>query len=139
MSVQPVTAPGLPAPQGHYAHGTIGPGGPLIFVSGQLPRQPDGAHGPDAPFAAQVRQCLENLLAIVGADGGSRDSLLRVTAYIAGVEHWPAFDAVYAEVMGPARPARTVVPVQELHHGYLVEVDAIALQLAQPAGDGAQP
>jgi enamine deaminase RidA (YjgF/YER057c/UK114 family) len=49
-----------------------------------------------------------------------------VTAYLVGVENWPRFNAIYAEVMGAARPARSVVPVPELHHGYLVEIDAIA-------------
>jgi enamine deaminase RidA (YjgF/YER057c/UK114 family) len=53
--------------------------------------------------------------------------LLKVTVYIVGVEYWPRFNALYAEMMGEVRPARTVVPVAELHHGYLVEVDAIAV------------
>jgi 2-iminobutanoate/2-iminopropanoate deaminase len=51
------------------------------------------------------------------------------------VENWPAFNSVYAEVMGEARPARSVVPVPELHYGYLVEIDAIAAAPA-PAEDG---
>ena len=51
-----------------------------------------------------------------------------MTAYIAGVENWPAFNRIYAEVFGEAKPARTVVPVPELHHGYLVEVEAIAVR-----------
>ena len=54
------------------------------------------------------------------------DRLARVTAYIVGVENWPRFNAVYAARLGDARPARTVVPVPELHYGYLVEIDAVA-------------
>ena len=50
-----------------------------------------------------------------------------VTAYIVGVENWPRFNGVYAAKLGEARPARTVVPVPELHYGYLVEIDAVAL------------
>ncbi|MGO4566448.1 RidA family protein [Rhizobium sp. 2YAF20] len=56
----------------------------------------------------------------------STDRILRVTAYIAGVEHWPSFNAIFAERFAQARPVRTVVPVPELHCGYLVELDAIA-------------
>jgi enamine deaminase RidA (YjgF/YER057c/UK114 family) len=48
-----------------------------------------------------------------------------VTAYIVGVENWPLFNRVYADVFGDAWPARSVVPVSELHHGYLIEVEAI--------------
>ena len=54
--------------------------------------------------------------------------MLRMTAYIVGVENWPALNRIYAEVFGDAKPARTVVPVPELHHGSLVEVEAIAVR-----------
>lgn len=59
--------------------------------------------------------------------GATASDVLKVTAYIVDVERWPRFNAVYAEVMGNARPARAVVPVAQLHYGYLVEVDAIAV------------
>ncbi len=67
------------------------------------------------------------MLAILRAAGGDPAQLVRVTAYIVGIENWPRFNAVYAQMLGDAKPARTVVPVPELHHGYLVEVDAIGL------------
>ena len=63
----------------------------------------------------------------IDAAGGNPAQLTRVTAYIAGVENWPRFNAVYAEMLGDCRPARTVVPVVELHHGCLVEIDAIGV------------
>ena len=46
--------------------------------------------------------------------------------YIVGVDHWPAFNDIYARFMGPHKPARAVVPVPELHHGFLVEVQMTA-------------
>jgi 2-iminobutanoate/2-iminopropanoate deaminase len=49
-----------------------------------------------------------------------------MTVYIVGIENWPAFDSLYAEALGSAKPARSVVPVPELHHGYLIEIEAIA-------------
>ena len=67
------------------------------------------------------------MLAALRAAKAEPADILKVTAYIVGVDHWPRFNAVYAEVMGEAKPARTVVPVGELHYGYLVEVDAIAV------------
>ena len=63
----------------------------------------------------------------IDAAGCNPAQLTRVTAYIAGVENWPRFNAVYAEMLGDCRPARTVVPVVELHHGCLVEIDAIGV------------
>jgi 2-iminobutanoate/2-iminopropanoate deaminase len=112
-------------PGGHYSHATRF--GDLVFTSGQLGVRPDGSHTVELPFEEQARQALRNMLAALRAAKAEPADILKVTAYIAGVDHWPRFNAVYAEVMGEAKPARTVVPVGELHYGYLVEVDAIAV------------
>ena len=100
--------------------------GELVFTSGQLGVRADGSHTADRPFEEQVRQALGNMLAALRAAGAEPRDILKVTAYIVGVDLWPRFNAVYAEVMGEAKPARTVVPVPELHYGYLIEIDAIA-------------
>ena len=113
-----------PPPAGHYAQATAWRD--LVFASGQLGVRPNGEHTTAERFEVQARQALGNLLAVLAAADCGPDQVLRVTAYIVGVENWPAFNRVYAEIMGDARPARTVVPVPELHHGYLVEVDAVA-------------
>jgi reactive intermediate/imine deaminase len=112
-------------PGGHYSHAMRF--GDLVFTSGQLPVRPDGSHTADRPIEEQARQALGNMLAALRAAGAEPQDVLKVTVYIAGVELWPRFNAVYAEVMGEAKPARTVVPVPELHYGYLVEVDAVAV------------
>lgn len=116
---------GLATPGGHYSHAVRH--GTLVVTSGQLGVRADGTHTADLPFEDQARQALANMLAaLAAADAGAGD-ILKVTAYIVGVEHWPRFNAVYREMMGDVRPARTVVPVPELHYGYLVEVDAMAV------------
>jgi 2-iminobutanoate/2-iminopropanoate deaminase len=116
--------PALSPPGGHYTHSVRS--GDLVFTSGQLGVRPDGTHTAGLPFEDQVRQALANLLAALRVSGAEPADLLKVTAYIVDVANWPRFNAVYAEVMGDARPARTVVPVPELHYGYLVEIDGIA-------------
>lgn len=121
---RPITVPGAQPPAGHYSP-AVAHGG-LIYVSGQLGVRPDGGHTAHLPFEDQVRQTLANLRAVLTAAGASPDDLVKVTAYLVGVENWPRFNAIYAEVMGEVRPARSVVPVPELHYGYLVEIDAIA-------------
>lgn len=113
-----------PAPAGHYSQATLSNG--LLFISGQLPVRSKGCHSPGEPFTAQVEQALDNLFAILEAAGSRPQRILRVTAYIVGIDRWPEFDRVYGARMGAAKPARTVVPVAELHHGYLVEIDAVA-------------
>jgi 2-iminobutanoate/2-iminopropanoate deaminase len=98
----------------------------LVFVSGQLPLRPGEPREPSGDFETQVRQALQNVSDVLQAAGSSRDCVLKVTAFIVGVQRWDEFNRIYAEVFGPSRPARTVVPVAELHFGCLVEVDAIA-------------
>ncbi len=125
-SIARIATAAAPKPAGHYSQGTAWRD--LVFVSGQLAARPDGSHTADQPFAAQARQALASLLAILAEAGSGPDRILRVTAYIVGIENWPEFNRVYAEMLGEAKPARTVVPVPELHHGYRVEVEAIAVR-----------
>jgi reactive intermediate/imine deaminase len=128
MRADPVArifTPHAPAPAGHYAQATLAGG--HLYISGQLPIRPDGVVLADDAFEAQARQAIANVLAILAAAGGAVENLARVTAYIVGVENWPRFNAVYADMLPDVRPARTVVPVTELHHGVLVEIDAIAV------------
>jgi len=124
MDIESIVTSDAPTPAGHYSQGIAHDG--LLFVAGQLAVRPDGGHQLDAPFEDQARQAIANMLAIVRAGGSSPGRVLKVNVYIVGVEHWPAFNRVYAEMFGDARPARAVIPVPELHHGYLVEIDAVA-------------
>lgn len=119
-----VAVPGAAAPAGHYSP-AVRHGG-LVYVSGQLPIGPGGIHRPNASLEAQAGQVIDNLFEVLFAAGCTGDDLLKVTVYIVGVENWAAFNALYAERLGSARPARAIVPVPELHHGYLLEIDAIA-------------
>ncbi|MCF5176815.1 RidA family protein [Pseudomonas sp. PA-6-1D] len=116
------------APAGHYSQAISH--GDTLYISGQLPVSPDGRHNLEASFAEQAQLALANLLAILKAAGGSPQDLVKVTVYVAGVQHWAQFDRIYAAALGEHRPARAVVPVPELHHGYLVEIEAVARYLA---------
>lgn len=115
----------LPVPKGHYSPGVAYDN--LLFISGQLPVRQDHDLPPE-PFVDQVRRALGNLLSILRAAGGEPGDLLKVTAYLVGVHHWDAFNAIYAEILGNARPARSIVPVPELHFGCLVEIEGIAVK-----------
>ncbi len=123
-TIEYVTTNAAPVPAGHYSQATKWAG--LIFVSGQLPIRSDGTHTVDQPFEAQARQALVNVLGPLSEAGCGPEHVLRMTVYIVGIENWPAFDSLYAEALGSAKPARSVVPVPELHHGYLIEIEAIA-------------
>src|SRR5688572_12235330 len=115
----------LAPPGGHYSH-AVRFGG-LVFVSGQVGIRPDGSHTAGLPFEVQALQAFDNLLTALRAAGATAADVLRVTAYIVDVERSSRFNALYAQVMGNRRPARTVVPVAQLHDGYLIAIDAVAV------------
>ncbi|MEZ6017729.1 MAG: RidA family protein [Planctomycetota bacterium] len=122
--LQRISTPTAAPAGGHYSQGVVHGG--VLYVSGQLPTLPDGTRCGHLPFDEQAALALENVLAIVAAAGGGPETVLKVTVYVVGAEHWPTFNAVYAARMGEARPARAVIPVPTLNHGALVEIDAIA-------------
>ncbi len=113
-------------PAGHYSHAVAGGG--FVFVSGQLPIAPDGSKLADAPFDEQARQVLTNVAHALTAAGTAVSRLVQVRVYVTDITDWPAFNAIYAQWAGTARPARCVVPVPALHYGFKLEVEAVALQ-----------
>ena len=92
------------APGGHYSHAVAAHG--FVFVSGQLPIAPDGTRLNEAPFEEQARQVLDNVAAALVAAGSSVSRLVQVRVYVTDIQAWPAFNAIYADWAGSARPAR---------------------------------
>jgi len=115
----------MAAPGGHYSHAVAACG--FVFVSGQLPIAADGQKLNDAPFEAQAKQVLTNVTRALAAAGSSVSKLVQVRVYVTDIASWPAFNALYAEWAGTVRPARCVVPVPELHFGFKIEVEAVAV------------
>lgn len=113
-------------PGGHYSHAVAANG--FVFVAGQLPIARDGTKLADATFEQQARQALANVAAALTAAGSSISRLVQVRVYVSDIKAWPAFNAIYAAWIGEARPARAVVPVPELHYGFKIEVEAVALR-----------
>ncbi|HET9576983.1 MAG TPA: RidA family protein [Usitatibacter sp.] len=119
-----ITTERAPAARGHYSQAVVHGG--LVYVAGQLPLAPGESEPRARPFEEQAQQVLSNVIAILEAAGSSPGRILKATVYIADIAHWPAFNAIYAQRLGAHRPARTVVPVAQLHYGFLVEMDVIA-------------
>jgi 2-iminobutanoate/2-iminopropanoate deaminase len=119
-----VETPRAPLPAGHYSQAVVYGG--LVFVAGQLPFDVAHPGRPAGDVEEQTERALRNVEAILESVGSSLDRLLSVTVYVTDISLWPRVNAAYARILGAHRPARAVVPVKELHHGYLVEVQAVA-------------
>lgn len=122
-----------PAPIGPYSQGLRI--GSLIFVSGQGPLDPAVGCVPRG-IEAQTHQVLRNIRSILAADGSSMDDVVKVTAHLADLADFEAFNRVYGDYFRPPYPVRTTVGSQLL--GILVEIDVIAAPTAErpPAGAG---
>jgi len=118
-----IGSPELPPPAGHYSQ-AVAAGG-LVFLSGILPARLD-VDPAVADFDAQCASVFDQCEKVLRAAGCTFDDVVQCTAYLVGVEHWPAFNTFYAGVFGDHRPARAVVPVPALHYGFLVEVQLVA-------------
>ncbi len=119
-----ISTPNAPTPAGHYSQAMVHNG--LVFVAGQLPIMPGSTSREVGSIEEQTRQVLANIRAVLEASGSALDRLLQVTVYVTDMALWERFNTVYAEVMGGHKPTRAVVPVNPLHYGYNVEVQAIA-------------
>ncbi len=108
----------------HYSSAVVHEG--IVYVSGQLPMDPEKGVPVGGPIEVQTRAALQNLLDVLQAAGSSKDKVLRTTAYIPDVSMWGKVNDAYAEFFGEHRPARTVAPSTELHYGCLIEIDAVA-------------
>jgi reactive intermediate/imine deaminase len=113
-------------PGGHYTHAVTANG--FVFVAGQLPIARDGSKLVDAPFESQAQQVLDNVAAALAGAGSAIERLVQVRVYVTDIKSWPAFNAIYTRWIGASSPARAVVPVPELHFGFKIEVEAVALE-----------
>jgi reactive intermediate/imine deaminase len=119
-------AESLGRPIGHYSHAAIANG--FVFISGLLPIRPDGTKMNGETLASQTQQILANLGEILSAAGSTPEHLVQVRVYIGDTDYWPIFNRLYADWIGPSRPARCVVPVPALHYDLDIEIEAVALQ-----------
>ncbi len=112
-------------PLGPYSSATRANG--LIFVSGQIPLNPDTGEVMTGSIRDQVRQVLDNTRELLKAAGSSLEKALKCTVYLTSLEDADAMNEVYATYFtGEAPPARTTVEVSKLPKGVAVEIDVIA-------------
>ncbi|MBI60643.1 enamine deaminase RidA [bacterium] len=113
-------------PLGHYSQAIVHNG--LVYVSGQLPIDPNDPSMFLETVEDQTLQTLKNLQAVLEAANSDKSLVLKSTVYISDISIWAQVNQVYASFFGDHRPARSAVPTKNLPKGYLVEIDVIATQ-----------
>lgn len=106
---------------GHYTPGIAYNG--TLYVSGQLSIDPETGKAPEG-IRAQAAQALKNLETVLTAAGASKEDVLMCRVYLPDVSYWGDLNIEYAKFFGDHKPARIVVPVNNLYAGCLCEVEA---------------
>ncbi len=116
---------GMAEPLSHYTD-AVRAGG-LLFVSGIVPVDADGALVGAGDVAEQARQVFRNMQLVLEAAGCGFDDVVKVVHYLLRVDDRPAINPVRMDFFGEARPASTLVEVSALAvPGALLEIEAVA-------------
>lgn len=98
--------------------------GPWLITSGQIGIA-DGALV-EGGFEAQLRQAMANLAGVLESEGGSLSDVTKTTVFLVDMADYGMMNAVYTELFGDHRPARSAVAVAQLPLGAIVEIEASA-------------
>jgi 2-iminobutanoate/2-iminopropanoate deaminase len=125
MTREPIQTDSAPKAIGPYEQAIEANG--FLYTAGQIPIDPKTGNFVEGGIAAQTRQVLENLSAVLEAGGSSIDRVIKATVFLKNMADFAAMNEVYAQYLGSAKPARSTVAVAELPRGALVEIDFVAL------------
>ncbi len=114
--MQVLNPDGWPRPKG-FSNGTAAQGR-QVYVAGQIGWNPVSESFESDDFAAQVRQALENTVAVLAAGGAGPEHVTRMTWYVTDIDEYLGsvreVGAAYREVIGPNYPAMALVQVVRL-------------------------
>lgn len=112
-----------PKPVGPYSHAVMLNN--IVFLSGQLPINPQSGKIEGDTIEDQTRLVLNNIKAILEAANLTLDDVVKVNVYISDLSLFAKFNEVYGEYFKTNYPARTTVGCQLLP-GVMVEIDVVA-------------
>lgn len=120
-----IATTGAPQAIGPYAQ-AITAGG-LVFLSGQIPLDPESGRLVEGSIEDETRRVLASLRAVLAAEGLELDAIVRTTVYLTDLADFPRVNQTYAEFFHEPYPARATVQVAGLPRGARIEIDAIAI------------
>lgn len=100
--------------------------GNLLFVSGAGAQDPETHKVVPGPISNQVKQCLENIKAVLEAGGSSLDKVLKCTVFLTNIADFQAMNEVYHTYFPTNPPARSTIAVKDLPAESPAEIECIA-------------
>ena len=120
-----ITTPNAPAAIGPYSAGITA--GSFVFVSGQLPVDPNSGALCTGTIADMTRQSLKNVIAVLEAAGSSAVKIVKTTVFLTDLNDFAAMNEAYAAFFEGEPPARSCVQVARLPRDARIEIEAIAV------------
>ncbi|MFQ5723907.1 MAG: RidA family protein [Terriglobia bacterium] len=115
-----------PAAIGPYSQGVKANG--FLFLSGQIPLDPESGQFIAGDIRAQTERVLKNLQAVLEAAGSSLAAVVKSTVYLADLDDFAAMNEVYARFFSQEPPARATVQAARLPKGARIEIDLVAVE-----------
>jgi 2-iminobutanoate/2-iminopropanoate deaminase len=124
MPKKHITSTQAPKPIGPYSQGVIAGG--LLFISGQIPLDPQSGALVDGSIEEQTELVLRNIMAILKEAKMGPENVVKTTVFLADLADFAKMNAVYEKHLGKEPPARSTIQAAGLPRGVKVEIDAIA-------------
>jgi 2-iminobutanoate/2-iminopropanoate deaminase len=121
-----IATPDAPAAIGPYSQAVRV--GKTVYLSGQIAIDPKSnqAMG-DASIEDQTRRVLDNIKAVLAADGLTMENIVSTTVFLKDVSEFAKMNEVYATYFKKAPPARATIEVAHLPRDMKIEISAIAV------------
>ena len=115
----------LDAPQaiGTYSQGIKS--GNLVFISGQIPLNPETGELINGDFKMEISQVLTNLNAVLKSGGSSLKKAIKLTVFLTDLSYFPQVNEVFSEFFPEDSPARSAVQVSALPMNAKIEIEAV--------------
>ena len=123
MPRQPIHSEHAPAAIGPYSQAVRQ--GDTVYLSGQIPLDPNTGLLVEGDIEAQARRAFDNLRAVCEAAGGSLDDVVRLGLYLTDLDQFARVNAVMSDYFEAPFPARSTIGVASLPRGAQFEVDAV--------------
>jgi reactive intermediate/imine deaminase len=99
--------------------------GSRVYLSGQIPLDPDTMELVAGGIESQIRRVFDNLQAVARAAGGSLADVAKLNVFLTDLSHFPVVNQVMAEYFNEPYPARAAIGVASLPKAAEVEMDAV--------------
>ncbi len=126
MGKHVISTKNAPAAIGPYSQGIDANG--IVFVSGQLPINPETGEFAGTDISSQAEQSLKNVQAVLAEAGLTLANVAKATVFLKDIKDFAAMNEVYARYFTEECPARSAVQAAALPKDALVEIEVIAVR-----------